>query len=239
MTLPNDIARALGYPYPRPAGSFLFSGGDAQELSPETNFDERIPVLACGSNGAPVQLLRKYGPSPEYRIPVTAAKLHDICCCYSAHFSSYGSVAAALSHAPGAITDVHITWLNPRELTQMHETEAIGENYRFVKMKNVDLICTYKGKVETIYAYASLPGSLLLDHAPVILDGIPCEGAPFIILDQMNIQSRLRDMLAPELDIHDFIRQNIENKNLRSERAALLARQSQTFDHPGMITLLE
>lgn len=238
-SLPDDIARALGYPYARPAGSFLFSGGVAQDLPPDTNFDGRIPVLACGSNGAPTQLRRKYGTSEELRIPVTAARLHDICCSYSAHFSGYGSVAAALHTAPGALSNVHITWLTEAELSRMHETEAIGLNYRFVRMEGIDLTCAKHGAIETIHAYVSLRGSLLMDGLPVTLGGIDCRNACYPVMDQITIQSRLRDTFAPGMNLHDFIRQNITDANIRAERTARLAHHAQIFDHPGMTTLLD
>lgn len=237
--LPDDIARALGYPYARPAGSFLFSCGRAQDLPPETGFDGRIPVLACGSNAAPDQLLRKYGASADHRIPVTAARLHDICCSYSAHFSGYGSVAAALHTAPGAISDVHITWLNETELTRMHETEAIGQNYRYVRIEGVDLTCAEHGAINTIHAYVSLRGSLLMDGSPVTLGGIDCRNACFPVMDQITVQSRLRDSFAPGMDLHDFIRQNIMNAKIREERTLRLARQAQVYDHPRITTLLD
>lgn len=237
--LPDDIARALGYPYPRPAGSYLFSGGEALELSPETDFGGRVPVLACGSNGAPAQLLRKYGLSADHRIPVTAARLEDICCSYSAHFSSYGSVAAALHGAPGAISQVHITWLTEAELTRMHETEAIGTNYSFAKLNGVHLTCEAQGRIETIHAYFSLRGSLLIDGSPVTLGGIDCRNACYPVMDQQEIQARLRDIVAPGMDLHDFIRQNITDAKMRAERTSLLARRSQKFDYPGLTTLLD
>lgn len=239
MTLPDDIARALGYPYPRPADSFLLSGGATHELPPDTDFSGRTPVLACGSNGAPSQLARKYEKFSNYSIPVTAAKLQDICCSYSAHFSGYGSVAAALHVAPGAITNVHITWLNEQELKRMHETEAIGMNYRYVKIDGIDLTCAAHGAIESINAYVSLRGSLLLDGAPVTLGGINCRNACFPVMDQLAVQSRLCDSFAPGMDLHDFIRQNITDAKIRTERTARLARQAQVFDHPGITTLLD
>lgn len=239
MTLSEDIARALGYPYSRPAGSYLFTGGEARELSDDAEFEGRLPVLACGSNAAPSQLLRKYGTSGDFRIPVTAAVLRDICCSFSAHFSSYGSVAAAITHASGAATNVHITWLDPQELKRMHETEAIGTNYSFAKLDGVDLHCARAGKLDSVHAYISRRGSLMLDGAPVALGGISGDGIPYQTLDQGAIQARLRDLLAPGMDLHDFIRQNIADAKTRDERTALLARHSQKFDHPGMTTLLE
>lgn len=239
MTAEDDIARALGYPYLRPAGSYLFSGGDATDLPGDVNFDKLIPVLACGSNGSPDQLRRKFGDAPSVRIPVTAAVLYDICCTYSAHFSSYGSVAASLGMAPGARSFVHITWLKADQLERMHETEAIGMNYRFAKLGHIHLHCEHWGEMEKVYAYISLRGNLTLDDRPVGLGGIKCEDAPFPILDQTGIQSVLRDSYAHGMDLHDFIRQNIDNADLRAERTAYLGRTAQGFTHPGVTTLLE
>jgi hypothetical protein len=238
-SLPNDIARALGYPYARPAGSYLFSAGKALELPSDADFGGRVPVLACGSNGAPAQLLRKYGDAADHRIPVTAARLQDICCSYSAHFSGYGSVAAALHSAPGTISNVHITWLTEAELARMHETEAIGQNYRYVRIDGVDLTCAVHGEIQTIHAYVSLRGSLLIDGSPVTLGGIDCRNACFPVMDQRTIQTRLRDYFAPGMDLHDFIRQNITDAKIRADRTAHLARQAQVFDHPGITTLLD
>jgi hypothetical protein len=240
MTPDDDIiARALDYPYPRPENSFLFSGGGAQDLAPDTDFAGLMPVLACGSNGSPEQLRRKFGGAKAIRIPVTAAIMSDICCTYSAHFSSYGSVAAGLSVAPGARSLAHITWLDPEQLERMHETEAIGHNYRFARLDSLALHCAHHGGMTSVYAYISLRGSLTLNGAPVTLGGIKCEDAPFPALDQTGVQSALRNSFAPGMDLHDFIRQNIENDDLRAERTACLGRTAQKFDFPGITTLLE
>ncbi|MAZ03832.1 MAG: hypothetical protein CMN56_11905 [Sneathiella sp.] len=240
MQEPDDIvALALGYPYPRPAHSYLFSGGEVQELPPETDFSGRVPVLACGSNGSPVQLQRKYKHFPETSIPVTAATLQDVICVYSAHFTGYGSVAAALSAAPGARSSVHINWLTPDQLLRMHETEAVGQNYCYAELSGLELHCSHNGALDTAFAYVSLRGSLMLEGAPVTLGGIDCLDAPFPTLDQAEVQRRLRDIFAPGMDLHDFIRQNVADASLRAERTARLSRHAQVFDHPGMKTLLD
>lgn len=240
MPEPDDIiARALGYPYPRPPHSYLFCGGGAKELPPESDFAGRVPVLACGSNGSPAQLQRKYEKFPQTSIPVTAATLRDVVCVYSAHFTGYGSVAAALCAAPGARSFVHLNWLTADQLTRMHETEAVGQNYRYVEIPGLNLHCSENGNMQSVFAYVSLRGSLLLDGAPVALGGIDCVDAPFPILDQREIQRRLRDILAPGMDLYDFIRQNVSDARLRAERTALLDRHAQAFDHPGMKILLE
>ncbi|TNE40662.1 MAG: hypothetical protein EP348_01815, partial [Alphaproteobacteria bacterium] len=169
---PAKIARALGYPYERPVGSYLFSGGVDEPLPPNIDFKDRIPVLASGSNGAPAQLKRKFGEGSETAIPVTAAKLHDICCSYSAHYAGYGAIAATLCHAPGAVSDVHITWLNEAELKRMHETEAIGVNYDYARLDNLRLLCERRGEIATAFAYISRRGCLLIDGKPVLLKAL-------------------------------------------------------------------
>lgn len=233
------IARALGYPYPRPDHSFLFTNGAAEVLPSGTRFDDLVPVLACGSNGAPEQLFRKFGAAAENPIPVTAAVLQDICCTYSAHFSGYGSVAAGLSLAPGARSFVHITWLTPVQLEKMHESEAIGTNYRYARLDGVSIDCAAHGPLDSIYAYISLHGSLVLKGTPITLAGIKSEANPFPAYDQLQIQSALRDGIAPGMDLHEFIRQTIDEAAIRAERTKYLRRNTQKFDHPAVTTILK
>jgi len=230
----DKISRALGYPYARPEGSYLFTGGTAHPLPKDTSFESRTPVLACGSNGAPEQLRRKYGDGGDVSIPVTAARLDDIACTYSAHFAAYGSISAALSEAPGARSHVHITWLLNHELKRMHETEAIGLNYRFVELDNLSLHCAVTGTCPGLFAYISLRGSLLVDGEPVILAGIHTETPTYKTLSQEDMQRTARDKLAPEMDLHDFILQNISDKKIRQHRTAMLAQKTEHFVHPYM-----
>lgn len=234
----DQISRALGYPYARPKASYLFTGGKAEDLPPDISLEDRIPVLACGSNGAPEQLCRKYGDSDTVRIPVTAATLDDIACTYSAHFTAYGSISAGLSIAPGTRSNVHITWLMESELLRMHETEALGKNYRFAELEEVSLSCSVTGLRQHLFAYISLRGSLLLEGAPVMLAGIPAGNPAYESLSQREMQSLARDWLAPGLNLHAFIRQNIENAGMRADRTAALAKSALHFTHPHIKTLL-
>jgi hypothetical protein len=232
------ITRALGYPYARPAGSYLFTAGDARDLPDDISLEGRVPVLACGSNAAPEQLRRKYGISSKVKIPVTAAILDDIACTYSAHFTAYGSVAATLCDAPGIRSHAHITWLTNSELEQMHATEAVGSNYRFIEFAGPSLVCSIAGALHRFHAYLSLRGSLLLDGSPIIVSGISCQNACFPLLDQAGIQTRLRDILAPNMDIYGFIRQNIEDDAIRSKRTKTMAGDVQLYTNSSIKTLL-
>ena len=233
----EKIKRALGYPYERPASSYLFSGGIAKDLPDEIDFTARQPVLACGSNGAPEQLLRKYGPGDDVAIPVTAAKMHDIACTYSAHISSYGSIAAALCAAPGIESHVHITWLTDAELRHMHKTEAIGMNYHFTHLEGVTIHCEATGSIDNLHAYVSVRGSLLLNGNPVLLKGIPTKNTQLLKLDQTAMQEEIRRQLAPEAPLQDFILENINNTQTRRKRTAMISQKTEPFIHSGITVL--
>lgn len=231
------IERALGYPYERPVSSYLFSGGIAKDLPGGIDLSNRRPVLACGSNGAPEQLSRKYGSKDAIAIPVTAAKMRDIGCTYSAHFSAYGSIAAALCVVPGIESHVHITWLTDTELDRMHETEAVGMNYHFVHIDGTNIECDITGPISSLYAYVSLRGSLLLDGDPVILKGIPTDNTILKKLDQEAMQEEMRRRLAPDTHLNDFILENIHDAPTRLNRTAIISQNTQAFIHSGITVM--
>jgi hypothetical protein len=233
----SEIERALGYPYRRPVSSYLFSGGIAKDLPDGIDLSNRRPVLACGSNGAPEQLLRKYGSNDDIAIPVTAAKMYDIGCTYSAHFSAYGAIAAALCVVPGIESQVHITWLTDAELDRMHETEAIGLNYHFTSIEGINVVCDQTGPLHSLNAYVSLRGSLLLDGDPIILKGIPANNTVLRKLDQKAMQEEVRHRLAPETLLADFIMENINDATTRQSRTGIISQFTRPFIHSGMTVM--
>ncbi len=234
----DRIVRALDYPYTRPEGSYLFTEGKALPLPEDYSFEDRLPVLACGSNGSPEQLQRKYKDWANIEIPVTAAKLADIACTYSAHFSGYGSMAATLSHLPGCVSSAHITWLTEAELSRMHETEALGMNYYFAKLQEISVVCERSGPLDQIHAYISLRGAYLLEGEPVPLAGIPTEGLQKRALDQREMQSIVNARIASHMTLEAFILQNILDDGIRRARTKILAKTARKFDSPGLKVLL-
>src|SRR5918992_1771889 len=128
-TLPDSehelLLLAKAYPFPAPSVSYLFRDGQAHTID-EARFEGRVPVIAHGSNRSPEQLRRKFdrfsGAAGE--IPVTLSWLDEYDIVYSAHITTYGSIASTLQHVPGCRARVAITWLNDAQLTRMHETEG-------------------------------------------------------------------------------------------------------------------
>ena len=85
---------------------------------------ERTAVVGYGSNAAPEHLARKFQDTlGETVIPVLRARLADHDVVYSAHFATYGSIAATLAVSPGTTVDLAVLYLEPAALERIHETE--------------------------------------------------------------------------------------------------------------------
>ena len=131
-----------------PEGGYLLSHGqlfslgqrrpleDRDQVQNEHLLVGRTPVLAVGSNRAPYQLLRKFGP--EAIVPVTPACLHDCDVVHTALVSYYGAIPCTAFPSSGTITELKVVWLDEKQLLQMHKTEGIGVAYDYVEKQGVE-----------------------------------------------------------------------------------------------------
>ena len=158
----QDLLRAFLYPYPVPDHDFLFRGGDVVAMEPSdvvAATKGRTPVLAVGSNRAPVQLTRKFThQNLSDEIPVTHGWLahHDIV--YSTHITGYGAVPATLASSPGTRVRVSITWLTPTQLAHMHVTESVPAHYSYQQLHGGDLDLDCGVRSDHVGMYQSVRG---------------------------------------------------------------------------------
>jgi len=223
---------ALNYPYDRPDHSYCLVGSKVVGLPANLSLSGRIPVIACGSNAAPSQLIRKYDSLRTDPIYVTKAKLENFLCCYSAHITSYGSIPATLAYIQGTSTNCHITWLTEQQLEHMHKTEAVGENYRYSRLEKLDLFCEITGLITAAYSYVSLFGNLLDMGAPIAVSGIKATPPPLLQLNQTSMQEKILAKIAPKLSVTEFVFSNISNSQLRRDRVDLIKQNAKAFSYP-------
>ena len=230
----SRIDRALAYPYPRPPHSFRLTKGKIAPLTDAPDLSGRTPVIACGSNGAPEQLIRKFTSRVQNDIYVTHALLAGFLCTYSAHLTAYGSIPATIAPFQGHQTDCHITWLDDEQLTVMHGSEALGVNYRYSKLDHINLETEFHAPLTSAFAYISLHGSLCIEDAPVEISGINTQAtSPVRRMTQAEIQKSTMAYLRTDYTLEDFVDGNINNTSLRKDRTSRLqtvARQF-TFEH--------
>ncbi len=105
--------RPLLYPGAWPARSGLLSGDRMLPLDRLVH-DDRVPVLAIGSNACPGQLRHKMTEfGVDAPIPMVKARVTGVDVGVSAHVSRMGYVSASPVAAADAVRALFVIWLDP------------------------------------------------------------------------------------------------------------------------------
>ena len=227
----SEVGRAYKYPYDAPEGGFVLASGRLLNLE-QAQLDQmdedphrgvlagRTPVLSVGSNRAPVQLLRKFGP--DSFLPVTPARLHDCDITHAAILGYYAAVPCTAFPSPGTIVDLNVVWLDDYQLAQMHRTEGINVAYDFVMMETVEHQFTVRPG--PVFGYAARAGVLDCgDGEPAGLSAIPSHGRKFKTLTQAEANAKLRELAMVD-DDRSMIQFITEMQADKSAREAIIER---------------
>ena len=210
----SSFDRAINYPYFAPNYSFSFHKGEfIKGICDDLN--NRIPILSVGSNRSPYQLKRKFSLNQD--ICVTPAILIDSDIVYAASLSAYGSIPATQWPSKGTEVDLNVLWLNEEQLEIMHQSEALGVAYNFVKLK-LDTVKIKDFKyAKQIYGYISIAGVFpFYDNKPKRLSEIKAEN---VILksctEKSALLSLIRSLGIEENKLSEWIDKVINNKSYR------------------------
>ncbi|MGI5373493.1 hypothetical protein ACQEV2_04400 [Streptomyces sp. CA-251387] len=115
----------LLYPGAWPEDSGLLDGNRLLPLD-RLVYDDRVPVLAFGSNACPGQLRYKMA---EFRItapiPMVKARVTGVEVGVSAHVSRMGYVSASPFSAPEVVRELFLTWLDAEQLAVIDASEGV------------------------------------------------------------------------------------------------------------------
>ncbi|MEG3628262.1 hypothetical protein [Streptomyces poriticola] len=115
----------LLYPGAWPAESGLLAGERMLPLDRLVH-EDRVPVLAVGSNACPAQLRHKMA---EYGIgspvPMVRARVTGVDIGVSAHVSRMGYVSASPVAAPGRVRELFVIWLDAEQLAVIDASEGV------------------------------------------------------------------------------------------------------------------
>ncbi|MFF2125176.1 hypothetical protein ACFVW1_07215 [Streptomyces olivochromogenes] len=115
----------LSYPGARPEESVLLDGDRLLPLTRRV-YEDRVPVLAVGSNACPAQLRHKMAQSGvSGTIPMVKTRVFGLGVGVSAHVSLMGYVSASPFHAPGAVGELFLTWLDAAQLAVVDASEGV------------------------------------------------------------------------------------------------------------------
>ena len=217
------IQHAKAYPFDIPQSSYILDAQGWRPLEGVPQIKGRHAVIASGSNASPDRLQTKYADHADLLdagIPVVRAQLHDF--------------PATLAFAPGAVADVFITWLTDAQLERMHQTEAVGVNYDYVKLSGIHLLCESGAGLTAAHAYISKRGCLNKSGKPVPLAALATAGRQWRPMSQEQALDFARTQTAPHEDADTFIRQLIDIANVRAERSAKLSQGALPHGWPGV-----
>ncbi|GIX16682.1 MAG: hypothetical protein KatS3mg119_0868 [Rhodothalassiaceae bacterium] len=188
----------------------------------------RHPVIACGSNRAPVRLQQKYGPTiPDAVIPVTRLHLADVAVFYAATVTAYGAVPATAAPCPGARAELRITWLTERQLAVMNETEGLGVVYALeplpVDSAGGRALLGYRA-LKGLFAPAGRPAALAA-IPQALPGGVPVRGEEEMLRALHARWSRTAGRESGAA-FYPFIRRLVADEGLRQAAIAWMAEEA-------------
>lgn len=216
------VERAMGYPYEAPRRPFVQLGHET--LAPgeiEVDRDERVPMLAYGSNAAPVVLARKLALSDQ-PVLVVPAWLDGFDVVYSAHISPYGAIPATLQRSPGTEVRVHLVYMTEAQVGLVSATEP---NYESATVGGALCRPDEGDPVVDPAAYISRHGCLLVESSEVALAAVEARGRAFPHLGEAEAIEHVRRATAPDSDTESFVLANVTDPGLSQARTAQLPRR--------------
>ena len=194
------LARALGYPWARPEGSYRLTTAGVEPLADLMEAEresvihgythaesDRLPVLAIGSNGAPEALERKFAhfeDAEDRAVLALTGRLHDFDVGAAAQPAMYGAMPATLFPSPGTAVRATVLWVTPAQFTQLTWSEL---SYRLGKLRtrfDVDETAT---SFDELLVFVSRFGTFCLEGQLVALAAVPASGRTAIALSQEEL----------------------------------------------------
>ena len=191
----------------------------------------RKAILASGSNASPIRLREKFpANSDQTLIPVVKYQVPDLVSVFSAKFASYGSITATLQHAPNIGSEIFVTYLTQTQLARMHKTEAIGDEYNFVQIRDTPIYRNgERCAIGPVYAYLSRKGILSIGKRQFTLTETKGPSKSFSMKSQEQVLHMAWELLESKDSLDTFICQNITDEGIRRYRNSLLQEYSTPF----------
>jgi hypothetical protein len=241
------LARAVGYPWERPRGSYQLANGTVELLAEMTaagrdrvldeftrGRDGRLPVLSIGSNAAPEVLERKFAHFPDEQdraVLTLSGRLHDFDVGAAAQPTLYGAMPATLFPSPGTAVATAVLWVTPTQFTQLAWTEL---SYRLGRLRaRFEVEDTAAGFDEAL-VFVSRFGAFCLEGDPVALAAVPADGRTAPELTQEQLLDAVAALaLGPEATAEALVRAIFEDTGaLLPKIAATVHRESLPFSSP-------
>lgn len=240
----HALARAVGYPWARPQGSYLLADGRVEPLGEmaaaerdrtvsrfASGSDGRLPVLSIGSNAAPEALERKFAhfaAEEDRAVLVLAGRLHEFDVGAAAQPAFYGAMPATLFPSPGTTVATAVLWVTPAQFTQLAWTEL---SYRLGRLRTRFEAEEPGADFDEVLVFVSRFGAFCVDGDPIALAAIPAQGRTARALSQEQLLDAVAALaLGPGANAGALVRAVFEDTMPLLEKvAATVHRQALPF----------
>lgn len=219
----DAYAHGLGYPWERPAGSYVMRDGEVEVIADMEPRDRqavvsvmgegRHPLVAFGANGAPSRLQDRFGafedPADREALVLTG-ELHDLDVAAQASPTAYGAMPGVLVASPGTAVRASVLWLTPLQLATLTFAEL---GYRLGRLDRACFVMDEADvTVDDLFAYVSRIGALRLDGEPVALAAIPATGRTLRAMTQEELFDAVAALaFGPQTRARDLARRCFED----------------------------
>jgi hypothetical protein len=215
---PVAFEHALGYPWERPAGSYVLAGDDVQllrDLDPVQRastiaaFTEgRHPIVSFGANASPSRLSMKFGHFPleeDREVLVLTGELHDLDVGVVPTVPLLGYMPGSLFASPGTAVRAAVVWVTPTQVEQLAWSEM---TYRLGRLEDTRFEAhDAELEIDDVFAFVARLGAFCIDGAPVALAAVPAERRIAPALTQAELLDVVAGLvLGPDARAEDVAR---------------------------------
>lgn len=226
----EDFEHGSGYPWPRPAGSFVLCEGEprllgeieegarAELIERFTGPDSgRTPMLAIGSNVAPTSLWTKFGhfeDQADRDLLAITGRLHDFDIGATAELTFYGALPATIFPSPGTAVSAAAIWLTDAQLTQLAWAEIPYWIGRLEARFEFEAAASRVGPggFDRALVFVNRFGAFAPEGHPIALKAIPAERRTVPAMEQSELLRLVAELtLGDHASAEDLIRAAVED----------------------------
>lgn len=149
-----------------------------------TPLDDRIPVLAYGSNANPVQIAKKMaGLDADRTVPLLLGEVAELTPVYAGHIATYGAIPATLDLATGEHNRIFLAFFTLPQL-EVTITSEHG-NYALCGSRHAQIYLPGLDRPLPFYTFVSHKGVLVLNGEPVPLKSLNEEEVVSAVLQEI------------------------------------------------------
>ncbi len=220
------------------SGSLAFSTAEQYTVEELLNneglspIEDRIPLLAYGSNVCLAQLRYKFSLNPDLSdfILYFRAEIRDTDVVAGSFLAPYGALPAVIAPVDGAKVEVWVTFVDREQLELLNRTEG---GYVLREHLNKKLTLKTGEEFERVYAYY-YPHAYLRKGSLVRFTDIPGE-SKITSMWEADMLNELKAMLGYGGHREEFIHELRWNADLRTKVSTMLKGFDETFDHPDWV----